>query len=348
VATGTGRLTVLEHATTFAGPDDVLAVRTVREELLAGTVRSVAFAVPSTRIWPLPMYELALMTGADLLARHVAGARLTLVTPEPAPLALFGPRAAEELEPLLAARGIEMRGNARPVRVEPGRLLVEGGEPVEAERVVALPEPRGRPPAGLPSDSAGFIPVDPHGRVVGREHVFAAGDVTAFPLKQGGLAAQQADAVAEAIAAELGLCDDPQPFRPIVRGMLLVGGPPLYLRAQIGAGPGTAERVGVASEASSHAMWWPPAKVAARYLGPYLATARPRMLAPGTLVDRVATSAPVGDGHEEAVALALAMADADAHWGDFPAALRALDAAQALDGVLPAEYAEKRRAWAGR
>jgi hypothetical protein len=31
--------------------------------------------------------------------------------------------------------------------------------------------------------------------------VFAAGDATTFPIKQGSLAAQQADAVADAIAA---------------------------------------------------------------------------------------------------------------------------------------------------
>lgn len=345
VATGAGRLVALEHATRFAGVDDVPAVRAVRNELLAGTVRSVAFAVPSAHVWPLPIYELAMMTGADLLAARVDGARITIVTPEPAPLSVFGPRAAEELAPLLEARGVEIRCAARPLAVEPGRLLVQDGAPVEAERVITLPEPRGRPAAGLPSDSAGFVPVDAHGRLVGRDNVYAAGDVTAFPLKQGGLAAQQADAVAEAIAAQMGLYDDPQPFRPILRGMLLIGGAPLYLRAEIGAGPGTAQRIGAASQASSHALWWPPAKVAARYLGPYLATARPRMLAPTTLVDRVATSPATGSSHDEALGLALAMADADAKWGDFAAALRALDVARALDGVLPAEYAEKRREW---
>jgi sulfide:quinone oxidoreductase len=346
VATGAGRLTALEHATSFAGLADVPAMRAIRAELLAGTVRSVAFAVPSTRVWPLPIYELAMMTGADLLAAGVTGTRITIVTPEQTPLALFGPRAAEELAPLLEARGVEVRCATRPLRVEPGHLVVDHGAPVEAERVVALPEPRGRPPAGLPTDAAGFIRVDRHGRVPGHEHVYAAGDVTAFPLKQGGLAAQQADAVAESIAAQMGLHDDPQPFRPIVRGMLLIGGAPVYLRAEIGAGPGVAQRIGAASEASSHALWWPPAKVAARYLGPYLATARPRMLTPATLVDRVATSTPAGSGHDEALALALAMAEADAHWGDYAAALRALDAAEALQGTLPVEYAEKRREWA--
>ena len=63
--------------------------------------------------------------------------------------------------------------------------------------------------------------------------MFAAGDATAFPIKQGGLAAQQADAVAEAIAAAAGVDLDPQPFRPILRGVLLTGGAARYLRADI-------------------------------------------------------------------------------------------------------------------
>ena len=55
------------------------------------------------------------------------------------------------------------------------------------------------------------------------EDVFAAGDIANFPIKQGGLAAQQADAAAEAIAAEAGAQVDPQPFKPVLRGILLTG-----------------------------------------------------------------------------------------------------------------------------
>ena len=53
--------------------------------------------------------------------------------------------------------------------------------------------------------------------------VFAAGDATTFPIKQGGLAAQQADAVAEMVACAAGADIRPQPFRPILRGTLLTG-----------------------------------------------------------------------------------------------------------------------------
>ncbi len=94
--------------------------------------------------------------------------------------------------------------------------------------------------------------------------MFAAGDATTFPVKHGGLAAQQADAVAEAIAASVGVDIDPQPFHPILRGVLLTGGPERYLRADISGGAGDDSTI------SSEALWWPPNKLAGRYLAPYL------------------------------------------------------------------------------
>jgi sulfide:quinone oxidoreductase len=119
---------------------------------------------------------------------------------------------------------------------------------------------------GLPSDRDGFVHTDAHGRVPELDGVFAAGDATSFPVKHGGLAAQQADAVAEAIAASVGVEIDPQPFRPILRGVLLTGGLPRYLRSDISGA------VGDDSTISGEALWWPPNKLAGRYLGPYLSS----------------------------------------------------------------------------
>ena len=50
----------------------------------------------------------------------------------------------------------------------------------------------------------GLPPDRPFGQVHGEIDVWAAGDATRFPLKQGGIAAQQADAAAESIAARAG------------------------------------------------------------------------------------------------------------------------------------------------
>src|SRR5207244_5225616 len=104
-----------------------------------------------------------------------------------------------------------------------GKLKLEGGENINVDRVVALPELVGEPIPGVPHDEKGFIPVDQHGAVRGLPDVYAAGDGIAYPVKQGGLATQQADAAAEAIAATLGAAIEPKPFRARLRGQLLTG-----------------------------------------------------------------------------------------------------------------------------
>jgi sulfide:quinone oxidoreductase len=174
--------------------------------------------------------------------------------------------------------------------------------------------------------------------VHGVEDVYAAGDATAFPVKQGGIACEQADAAAEAIAARAGAPVEPAPFTPVLRGMLLTERWARFLRR---------ETVGGAAEAADHALWWPPAKIAGRYLGPFLATARPEPLSAELLSDRIAVpGAPLPDSeYQDALELALLLADADARWGDYASALNALDAAEALQGALPPQYEAKRRQW---
>jgi hypothetical protein len=116
----------------------------------------------------------------------------------------------------------------------------------------------------VPADAEGFLPTDQHGAVRGVEAVYAAGDGTDFPVKQGGLAAQQADAAAHAIAQRAGVDVEPAPFKPVLRGRLLTGGGSRFLRQLLTGGEGETSR------ASAQALWWPPTKVAAPYLAPYL------------------------------------------------------------------------------
>lgn len=103
----------------------------------------------------------------------------------------------------------------------------------------------------------------------------------------------------------------------------------------------------VESSSSTSALWWPPSKVAGRYLAPYLATARPTPLASRPLSDRPPLPDPgVSEAeHADALELALLLADYDARWGDYTMALHALDSAEALAGALPPRYAAKRREW---
>ena len=188
-----------------------------------------------------------------------------VVTPEEAPLAIFGPVASDAVSSLLKARGIQLRTGTWATEGDPGSLeLSPTHEHLEITGCVALPVMEGPRLTGLPADENGFMPIDEHARVQGVDHVYAAGDGTNFPIKQGGLGTQQADAAAEHIAASFGAAVDPRPFRPVLRGKLLTGDESLNLRSNVAGGGGE----GVAT---ADFLWWPPHKVGGRYLAPWLA-----------------------------------------------------------------------------
>jgi sulfide:quinone oxidoreductase len=267
LAPGARMLPAFDAAVTFAGPGSAAAMRTVLDDLEEGHARRIVFVAPTVAGWTLPLYELALLT-----VRHAAAAKVecdvTLVTPEPRPLALFGERASTAVAEMLAAAGIEFTGASHVEPVDGAVRLLPSGRTLAAARLVALPLVRGPQLGGVPSEpDFGFIPVDRHGRVAGLDGVYAAGDATNFPVKQGGLAAQQADAVAEHVAARHGAPLDPSPFRPVLRGLLFAGGADRYLRACDDA-------------VAALPLWWPPTKIAGRYLAPYL-YAREPVAAPG-------------------------------------------------------------------
>lgn len=358
VGVGARQMVGLPGALSFRGCLDVPALRQILDDLVAGTARSVAFALPGGHPWPVPIYELALLT-ADHLREQGSQARVTLVTPEERPLALFGPAAEQVVAPMLSSLGVVLRCSALALRVRRGELLLAGGGGICADRVVTLTTLRGPCIPGLPADAHGFIPVDANGRVHGVRGAFAAGDVTTFPLKQCGLAAQQADAAAAQIAHEAGAPVEPQPFAPVLRSLLVTAGAPVYLRCepQRLARPASVaiddrrstghEAPPEVSVASDQALWWPPAKITGRYLAPHLATARPLTTTVQPLTDRQPEPGPGPSAAEfaDAVELALMLADCDADWGNYQAAVASLDAAQALQGTLPAEYEVKRALW---
>ena len=265
VAVGACPVASIPGSVMIQGPGYTGRFRSVLRELDERRIRHVAFAVPPGASWPLPLYELALMTAARVAERGLRKVRLSLVTPEAHPLELFGPRASETVRELLDERGIELHLSRYPARFEDGRLSLVPDETLSADRVVSLPSLTGPQLAGLPADPDGFIPVDLHGLVQGEQDVYAAGDATNSPIKQGGVASQQADVAAEAIAARAGADVDPQPFRPVLRGLLLTGSTPRYMRAEVSGGRGEEWRV------SDHALWWPPSKIAGKRLAPYLA-----------------------------------------------------------------------------
>jgi len=283
-------------ATTFRADAEPLRVDELLEQTAASPSTRVAFVVPPDVSWPRPLYELALMT--ERRAQDLGHTTLDfqLLTPEPAPLNVFGAEASAAVAELLAARGIVVSTETRVSEVDGELLVVPEGEPLEAAAVIALPVIDGPAVSGLPNDAGGFAPIDEHARVKGLEGVYAAGDGTNFPLKQGGIGTQQADAAAEHIAARLGAPVDPEPFRPVLRGKLITGDQTLSMRADVDA-------VGREGVSSPDYLWWPPHKVSGRYLAPFLAGSVPHRAPepPGRPLD-VEVSLPT-EWHREPMAL---------------------------------------------
>jgi sulfide:quinone oxidoreductase len=254
----------LPGALPFSGPRDVAAVRDALEALEPGRRHVIAFVAPAGVAWTLPLYELALQT-AVYGRRRGLELDLEIVTREVDPLGMFGAAVSEAVAERLRVAGIRLRGGTFAQEYDEGRLWLELEGPLAVDLAIALPALHGPAVPGLPVVEGGFVPVDPYGRVRGVEHVWAVGDMTSRPLRQGGLAAQQADVAAADIAVEAaGAAIDVKPYRPRLRGLLLTGAEPLFLERRPPA-PST-------SEASDQFLWWPPHKVVGRYLGPYLAT----------------------------------------------------------------------------
>ena len=253
-----------EHARVFTDRDGGSSFREILREVEQGRVRSIAFVLPDGLVWPLPLYELALMT-AERVRRLSLGTRLMFITPEVAPLKAFGQAADEAILRLLAEAGIEQHTGVVARVPAPGQVEFAGTR-LDAERIVTLPRVTGYTVPGLPAGARWFVPIDRRCRVQDTPgHVFAAGDLTDFVVKHGGIGAQQADTAAAGIAHLAGAAERPPPLQPVIRGMLLTGERPLYLTARL------SDDVGWRSEVFDQPPWPADQKVVAEELGPYLA-----------------------------------------------------------------------------
>lgn len=241
------------------------------QDLEGGYIESLAFVAPGRMAWPLPLYELALLTAGRAYDSGV-NLRVSVVTPEDAPLSIFGANASAAVSARLAEAGIEVHASSYAEVPRTGEVVINPGERLlKVDRVIALPELHGPSVRGIPLSEHGFIRVTRHCEVLDLDGVYAAGDATEFPIKHGGLGSQQADTAAEAIAARAGAAIDPKPFQPVVHGMLITAGRPLYLTARITGGHG------FSSEVSDEPTWPAGTKLATRYLSPYLERAGRRL-----------------------------------------------------------------------
>lgn len=260
LATGAHAVDSVPGALHFRGP--LSAGRL--EGQIAAAKRSdgpLTLVVPSSATWPLAVYELALQAGARLPGR------VRLVTPEARPLETFGAHVSDAVARLLDAGDVEVVTETHSEAVLEDQLIVGGGAFLATGPVVTVPRLVGPRFSGLGYDADGFLAVDAYGRVHGQHDVFAAGDVTNGAIKQGGLATQQADAAAAAIAADAGASVEPAPATRVLRAQLVTAERPLWLRGWLGSGhPG---------QVSSKPLWQPAGKLAGRFLAGFIATGEP-------------------------------------------------------------------------
>ena len=281
VAVGARPVPAFEHGVMFDREHDSAAFDEVLADVSGGLVSAVAVVVPRGAGWTLPAYELALMMAAWGRASWRHRMRVTVVTGETAPLEAFGGAVSRAVTDIVDAGGLDLLTGIDAQALSHTTLrLGRSGHLLVADRLVALPALTGPGIPGLPQDAEGFIHVDEHGRVPALEHVYAAGDGTTHAIKQGGLAAQQADAVVEHLAAAAEAELSPRPYRPVLRGLLRTEAGPRYLRAEL-------DDVERTSAISTRPLWWPPSKIASIWLSPHLAerelarAGAPRALATG-------------------------------------------------------------------
>jgi sulfide:quinone oxidoreductase len=222
-----------------------------------GYTKRFAMVVPPGAVWPLPAYELALMTLGEARAMGQDDVEVTVVTPERQPLALFGQEASAAVADELGKAGVRLKTGA-VARVAPGGLALEpAGEHLAVQRIFAVPRLLGPAIEGLPCDDEGFIVAGDNARVDGCERTWAAGDGVVSPVKFGGIATHQARRAVAAIARLAGVADAPDPGEPVLVGRLMVGG--------------RTRRLIRRADVDSRPLWWPAGKVAGEYLPGWLA-----------------------------------------------------------------------------
>ena len=129
-----------------------------------GEASRVVFAVPSGVVWPLPLYELALLTATELEKRSRRSP--DDVTSEPAPLAIFGGAGERRGGDRPAGAGIAVRTSAYPVEASGAGSSASAATDRRGPGRRA-PRLRGPEIAGVPRDANGFVPRTEHGRVLG-------------------------------------------------------------------------------------------------------------------------------------------------------------------------------------
>ena len=105
----------------------------------------------------------------------------------------FGPAASRFVAARLDEAGIEFHASIAVRVFEDGALRIDGNDAIACDHAVGLPRLVVDEIPGLPQNRHGFLATDVQMQVM--TDVWAAGDATTFPVKQGGLASRSAPAV---------------------------------------------------------------------------------------------------------------------------------------------------------
>lgn len=262
----------VDRATTWFPGGDSDVYGGLLRDLEEGYSKRLAIVVPPGAVWPLPAYELALMTAGEAKAMGQEDVHITVVTPEHAPLSLFGDEASAAVADELSQAGVDLKTGVVARSAEGGLVLEPGGARLDVQRVFAVPRIVGPALEGIAHDAEGFILADDDALVQGATRTWAAGDGVQSPVKFGGLATHQARLAAAAIARLAGAEDVPDPGEPVLHGRLLVG-------------RGT-RRLAARGDAEGAPLWWPSGKIAGEHL--------PRWLTEHGVVPQGAEAPPEG------------------------------------------------------
>ena len=267
LAVGARARVAVPGALTFRDQRDSGQLRRLLDELWAGELRRIAVAVPAGPIWSVPAYEIALLLASEV-ERHGLLTEIAIVTPESAVLEVFGTKVSGVVAGLLADADVQVVSDTVPRDVDRRGLRLLDRGTVAADRVIALPRLVGPRLPGVPPDFSGFIPTRALGRVDGVPDVYAAGDMISFPVKQGGVAAQQADAIAAVIALRAGASPAMPPPTVVLRTQLFGAPRPTFLEAVLdGAGHPLPGRSAVHAESP----WWPKGTLFGRHVSAWMA-----------------------------------------------------------------------------
>jgi len=173
-----GERVVYDALLVAVGADSEPALQRALTWTPEGYTKRVAFVVPVGVAWPLPAYELALMTAWEARDMGQDDVQITIYTPEDAPLGLFGTGASAAIREDLDAAGVTVVVGAYVTDLgdpSSGLVIAPGQRPLVAERVVALPRPVGDRfgalrAAGAPDRLLGLSPFESVGAGGGRPH----------------------------------------------------------------------------------------------------------------------------------------------------------------------------------